>query len=437
MGTTRAALPEWPVRTLRVRVVDGADAGKTVTSEDDRLTIGAADDCGLVVADRRVSRYHVEVTASTQGIRVRDMGSTNGVFVGALRVTDAVVPPATRLLLGATTVEIEDGSKALVALYEETSLGGLLGTSLPMRRAMAKLAKVAGSNASVLLVGESGTGKELAARALHDASPRSAQPFEVVDCAALVPTLVASELFGHERGAFTGAERAHAGAFERAQGGTVFLDEIGELPRDVQPQLLGALERRRVRRLGARTDVPIDVRVVSATHRDLRAEVNASAFRLDLYYRVAVVLVELPPLRERRGDVRPLVEHFLREAGVTEPPEKALPAGFLEALAAHHFPGNVRELRNLVEAALATGESPSPARAPHGEGEGHALAGSPGAATYGEARDAVLSDFEARYLPELLARAEGNVSKAARLASMDRSHLIHLLQKHGLRTGRG
>ncbi|HEY1694870.1 MAG TPA: sigma 54-dependent Fis family transcriptional regulator [Polyangiaceae bacterium] len=436
MGTTRAALPEWPVRTLRVRVVDGPDAGKSVTSEDDRMTIGAAADCGLVVADRMVSRYHVEVTASTQGIRVRDMGSTNGVFVGALRVADAVVPPATRLLLGATTVEIDDGSRALVALHEETSLGGLLGTSLPMRRAMAKLAKVAGSNASVLLVGESGTGKELAARALHDASPRSAQPFEVVDCAALVPTLVASELFGHERGAFTGADRAHEGAFERAQGGTVFLDEIGELPRDVQPQLLGALERRRVRRLGARADVPIDVRVVSATHRDLRAEVNASAFRLDLYYRVAVVLVELPPLRDRRGDVRPLVEHFLREAGVTDVPEKALPAGFLEALAAHHFPGNVRELRNLVEAALATGESPSPVRAPHGAGNG-ATAESSNEATYGDARDAVLSAFEARYLPELLERAEGNVSKAARVASMDRSHLIHLLQKHGLRPGRG
>jgi DNA-binding NtrC family response regulator len=432
VGTSRAALPEWPVRTLRVRVVDGPDAGKTVTSDDDRMTLGAADGCGLVLTDRMVSRYHVELAASAQGIRVRDMGSTNGVFVGALRVTDALVPPSTRLLLGATTVEVDDGSKTLVPLHEPAALGGLLGTSLPMRRAMAQLAKVAASNASVLLVGESGTGKELAARALHDESPRRAQPFEVVDCAALVPTLVASELFGHERGAFTGADRAHVGAFERANGGTVFLDEIGELPKEMQPQLLGALERRRVRRLGARTDVSIDVRVVSATHRDLRADVNASTFRLDLFYRLAVVQVELPPLRERRGDIRPLVEHFLREAGCVDTPEKALPSGFLETIAAHHFPGNVRELRNLVEAALATGESPAPA-------PGAAIAGRGGAveatleATYRDARDAVLADFEARYLPRLLERAAGNVSKAARLASMDRSHLIQLLQKRGLR----
>jgi DNA-binding NtrC family response regulator len=269
---------------------------------------------------------------------------------------------------------------------------------------------------------------------LHDASPRRAAPFEVVDCAALVPTLVASELFGHERGAFTGAERAHEGAFERANGGTVFLDEIGELPRDVQPQLLGVLERRRIRRIGGRTDIPIDVRVVSATHRDLRGEVNASTFRLDLYYRLAVVQVELPPLRDRRGDVRLLVQHFLREAGCTDPPEKALPAGFLEMLSAHHFPGNARELRNLVEAALATGESPSPARAPAARDGIAVVAALDG--TYREARDAVLGDFEARYLAALLDRAEGNVSKAARLASMDRSHLIQLLQKHRLRVPR-
>ncbi len=418
-----------------MRVLDGPDAGKVVTSDDDRMTLGAADGCGLVLTDRMVSRYHVELSASPQGIRVRDTGSTNGVFIGALRITDGIVPPSTRLLLGATTVEIDDGSKALVALHEEESLGGLLGRSLPMRRAMAQLAKVAASSASVLLVGESGTGKELAARALHDESPRRAEPFEIVDCGSLVPTLVASELFGHERGAFTGADRAHVGAFERASGGTVFLDEIGELPKDVQPQLLGVLERRRVRRLGARSDVPIDVRVVSATHRDLRAEVNASAFRLDLYYRIAVVLVELPPLRERRGDVRPLVEHFLREAGCTDPPEKALPAGFLETLAAHHFPGNVRELRNLVEAALATGESPSPNRGPAGIGGKDAADAALGG-TYRDARDSVLADFEKSYLVKLLERAQGNVSKAARLASMDRSHLTQLLQKHGLRSGK-
>jgi len=433
VSTSRAALPEWPVRTLRVRVVDGPDAGKTVTSDDDRMTIGSAETCGLVLSDRTVSRYHVELTASPQGIRVRDMGSTNGLFAGAMRITDAVVPPATRLLLGGTSIEVDDGAKALVPLYEADSLGGLLGTSLPMRRVMAQLARVAASAASVLLVGESGTGKELAARALHDGSPRAGQPFEIVDCASLVPSLVASELFGHERGAFTGAERMHVGAFERASGGTVFLDEVGELTREIQPQLLGALERRRVRRLGASTDIPIDVRVVSATHRDLRAEVNAGAFRVDLFYRLAVVLVELPPLRERRGDLRTLVQHFLRDAGSPDPPERALPAGFLEMLADHSFPGNVRELRNLVEAALATGESPAPVH-PSRMGAGVVDAFLDG--TYRAAREGVLADFESRYLTRLLERTEGNVSKAARLAAMDRSHLIQLLQKHGLRASK-
>jgi DNA-binding NtrC family response regulator len=207
-------------------------------------------------------------------------------------------------------------------------------------------------------VGESGTGKELFARAVHEHSKRADGPFVVVDCASLTPTLVASELFGHEKGAFTGADRRHQGAFERADGGTIFLDEIGELPEQLQPNLLGVLERRRFRRLGGRDEIEVDVRVVSATNRDLRAEVNAGTFRLDLYYRLAVVRFAVPSLRERPEDIPILIEHFLREAGETAPMGEVVPPAVMAGLQRHHWPGNVRELRNYVEATVAMGETP-------------------------------------------------------------------------------
>jgi len=282
----------------------------------------------------------------------------------------------------------------------------------------------------VLVIGESGTGKELVARGLHDLGRRAAGPFVAVDCAALSPALVASELFGHERGAFTGADRQHVGAFERAHGGTLFLDEIGELSAALQASLLGALERRRFRRVGGTADIAIDVRVASATHRDLRAEVNSGAFRLDLYYRLAVVTLALPPLRERPEDLELLVSHFLREAGHAGPLDAVFPPATMRALATHRWPGNVRELRNLVEAALAMGEPPPLDAAPP-----------PGADPiervlalgYRDARQRLLHEFEARYLAALFERADRNVSRAAREAGMDRSHLLELLQRHKLR----
>ena len=433
-GTTRAALPQWAIRTVRVTVLDGPDSGKVATAksgEEDRVSVGSAESNDLVLTDPLVSRYHVEISATPNGFRVRDVGSTNGTSASGIRIESALFPPGSRVVVGGTTLQIDDGSRAVVPLHEVGQLGGLLGDSMPMRRAMAQLAKVAQSNVSALIIGESGTGKELAASALHEASPRSGGPFVVVDCASIVPTLVGSELFGHERGAFTGADRTHVGAFERAQGGTLFLDEIGELPLGIQPSLLGALERRRIRRVGGKEDIPVDVRVVSATHRDLRADVNAGRFRLDLYYRLAVVVVELPPLRERRSDVRMLVEHFVRESGDTRALADAVPTGLLEALETHPFPGNVRELRNLVEAALATGENPIlDAVAPAGAGP---LLDRVLDAPYGAARDAVLAEFEERYLSHLLARCDNNVSKASRVAQMDRSHLTSLLRRRKMR----
>jgi DNA-binding NtrC family response regulator len=432
--TRKAPLDSWPVRGVHVVVESGPDAGASASGTDG-VSVGSATDNDLVLGDPAVSRYHLQIGRTDAGLSLVDLGSTNGTAVAALRVERAVAPPGTQVRVGNTTLRVSDGAEAASPLHQGSALGALRGRSVTMRRVMAQIGKAAASAAPVLFVGESGTGKELAARAVHELSERAAGPFEVVDCGSLVPTLVASELFGHERGAFTGADRAHVGAFERARGGTVFLDEIGELPASVQVSLLGALERRRIRRLGGRTDIAVDVRVVSATNRDLRAEVNAGVFRLDLYYRIAVICLSMPALREHRDDVPLLLEHFLREAGRTGPLEDYLSAATLEALQAYPFRGNVRELRNLLETLLAMGELPPllhDAASGHAQPVGTDVVAGVLAMTYGRARDAVLADFEVRYLRALLERCGGNVAKAAREAEMNRSYLSDLVRRHGL-----
>ncbi|MEM9070715.1 MAG: sigma 54-interacting transcriptional regulator [Myxococcota bacterium] len=423
MGTTEAAEKAGlPVRSLRVVVEAGPDEGARVDASEERLTVGTAEGNDLVLRDPTVSRFHAELIRRGDGVQVLDHASTNGTRAHGVRLCDAIVDAGTELTLGHTTLRVVDGAQVTVALHEESELGELVGRTPVMRRLMHRIARAARSRTPVLLIGESGSGKELIAQALH---PGDA-PFVTVDCGALAPALVASELFGHEKGAFTGADRRHIGAFERAHGGTLFLDEIGELPASIQATLLGALERRRFRRIGGRDEVEVDVRVVSATHRDLRGEVNAGRFRLDLYYRIAVVVLAIPPLRERTEDIPLLVERFLRHAGHDGPVEDVIGAELMSVLSAHRWPGNVRELRNVVEATLAMGEAP-PLYPDLDTSEPWAGLG------YKEARAAVLHDFESRYLPKLLERASGNVSRAAREGRMDRTYLIKLLQKHGLR----
>jgi DNA-binding NtrC family response regulator len=419
---------------LRLEVVDGPEKGRVFVTGSERATIGTAAGNDLVVSDATVSRFHLELTVGEGGVRVVDHESTNGTFVGSSRIERAVLARGTLVRLGRTTVRLDEAGDASVEVHAGDSLAGLRGRSPKMRRLMAQIARAAASDASVLLSGESGTGKELVARALAELGPRRSGPFVTVDCGALAPTLVASELFGHERGAFTGADRQHVGAFEEAHGGTIFLDEIGELPAQLQSTLLGVLERRRFRRLGGKTDIAFDARVVSATHRDLRAEVNRGAFRLDLYYRLAVVVLDVPPLRERAEDVPVLLRHFARELEYDGPIEELFPPDRMLELTAHRWPGNVRELRNLVEAAIAMGEAPrveslGPAAAEGGDDPFAQLVSLP----YKEARASLLSDFEARYLRERLTLAEGNVARAARETGIDRSHLNTLLQRHGLR----
>ncbi|HEV7556687.1 MAG TPA: sigma 54-interacting transcriptional regulator [Kofleriaceae bacterium] len=421
---------EQVVSTVRVEVVDGPDRGKHAIGND-LVSVGTARDNALVVSDFTVSRYHIEVAVRGNGIAVTDLGSTNGTYIGAVKIDRAIVPPGTLVKLGGTTIRFDDAVRRTVPVDATVQqLVGMRAASPQMLRLFADIERVANTPTSVLVVGESGTGKERVAEAIHARSGRAREPFVTIDCGALSSSLLASELFGHERGAFTGADRVHTGAFERAGSGTVFLDEIGELPAADQSALLGVLERKRFRRVGGTSEIELGARVIAATNRDLRSEVNNGRFRHDLYHRLAVVVLRLLPLRERREDITPLVEHFARELGVIGSLEHTFGVDQIARWQRHPWPGNVRELRNAVEAALVVG--------PNQTGEVTAIPSPAGDApvplpAYKDARASVVSEFERTYLTRLMTDANGNVSQAARAARMDRSHLIDLLHRHGLK----
>jgi len=310
---------------------------------EDSFTVGTAASNTVVLKERFISSKHLEVTRLETGFRVRDLNSTNGTYAGAYRVHDLEVPLNTVLRVG----ELELIFEAVPGAGGEPGFHGLVGNEPAMRQLVGLIQQVAKSSAAVMVLGESGTGKELAARAVHACSPRVGGPFIALSCADLARGVTESELFGHEKGAFTGAEVQRKGAFEEADGGTLFLDEVGELPLDLQTKLLRVLERGEVKRVGASRPVRVDVRVVAATNRDLPAEVREGRFREDLYYRLCGVPVVLPPLRNRRGDIRLLAEHFVREFSPSDV-ELKLTVAALAALEQHPWPGNVRELRNAV-----------------------------------------------------------------------------------------
>jgi DNA-binding NtrC family response regulator len=421
------------LRALSVEVVAGPDVGKRIVAKRDSLTIGTAKGNDLELSDDTVSRFHLELERVSDRIFLRDNGSTNGVEAGGVLIHAGVVRSGAILRCGKTKLKVDDADPITLEVLEGDELGGLRGRAPIMRRLLADVDRAAQSDAPVLILGETGSGKEVIARALHDASARAGQPFEIVDCGTLMPNLIASELFGHEKGSFTGAVGSHAGAFQRAQGGTLFLDEVGELPEALQPVLLGVLERKMLRTLGGTQMIPVDVRIIAATHRDLRAAVNAGRFRQDLYYRLAVIVCKVPPLRDRLEDLVPLIEQFLAEAGHEGPLEELFPDEVFEMLRAHPWPGNVRELRNFVEVTLALG------RAPSLEGDGApAIKRREGGLDlselidlpYSVARGRLLEEFESSYLAHLIERAGGNVSKAARIANMNRSYLRQLMARY-------
>lgn len=447
--TVSAMFAGRPLKSLRLEVVEGPDRGKVATAPE-HLSVGSAPTNGLVLTDDTVSRYHVELIGRDDRVEVVDNGSRNGTWVGSAAIVRGFVTVGTTLRVGRTVLRVLDGETFTSELLAGDRLGPVVGQSVVMRALLAKVQRCAPTTASVLLTGETGSGKEVVARALHESSTRAGGPFETVDCGSMVENLMVSELFGHEKGAFTGADRQHIGAFERAHGGSIFLDEIGELPPSLQTALLGALERRSFRRVGGTERINVDVRLISATHRDLRAAVNAGRFREDLFYRIAVVTLEVPPLRERRDDIPLLVEHFLRTSGSQLPVNQVFDEAGMAALSAHDWPGNVRELRNIVEATLALGSTALGSERSSGEdlsaetgapvgvvsGPNNIALGPLVSLPYADARAQLLDQFEAHYLRSLVERNEGNVAAAAREAQMDRTYLTRLLKKRGVKTRR-
>ncbi|NUO48663.1 MAG: sigma 54-dependent Fis family transcriptional regulator, partial [Polyangiaceae bacterium] len=351
-GATRKASTS-ELLTLRlvgaeVTVTKGPDIGLKAAVGPVGLLVGTGSGCDLSLSDRLVSRRHLELRAEADGVRVTDLASLNGTKLGSTRIRDAILTESATLVVGETTLRVELARDRLdVMVSPRRSFGGAIAESAAMRHVFELLEKAAKNDVTVLLEGESGTGKDVLALALHQESSRAEGPFVVVDCGAIAESLVESELFGHEKGAFTGAVATRPGAFEQADGGTLFLDEVGELPIDAQPKLLRALENRSFRRVGGAQLVKVNVRVVAATNRKLREAVRRKEFREDLFYRLAVVHVAVPRLADRPEDVLPLAESFLKRA--TGDQDAKIPEDLARLLEAYGWPGNARELRNVVE----------------------------------------------------------------------------------------
>ncbi|MFT3841919.1 MAG: sigma 54-interacting transcriptional regulator [Myxococcaceae bacterium] len=391
--------------------------------------IGADPGNDLVLQDQTVSRFHCEVRLEDKRPVVRDLGSTNGTYLDGVRVKEGFLKAGSVMRLGRAEVKFELLEQThFLPVSDATRFGELVGSSAGVRMAFRTLEKAARTDSTVILLGETGTGKTRAAQALHTLSARAAKPFLVVDCGALPPNLLESELFGHEKGAFTGATSRRLGVFEEAQGGTVLLDEIGELPLELQPKLLRVLEDRQIRRLGQNQYTKVDVRVVAATHRDLRADVNSGRFRQDLYFRLAVAKVALPPLRSHPEDIPEIARVLLQRLGALPANFPALHStAFLDSLKSATWPGNVRELRNYLERCILF-EEPAPLT----------ISESPRDADYtglsfSEGRRQALDAFEKSYVSGLVDRHAGKVAEAAVEADVDRVYLYRLMRKHGIK----
>jgi transcriptional regulator with PAS, ATPase and Fis domain len=418
-----------------VTVTTGADTGLALDVGPTGLLVGSGSDCDFRLTDRRVSRRHLVLRAETRGVRVIDQGSRNGTFFQGAQVTEMLLSADATLTVGDTNLGVHLQAEPLdVPLSPRTQLGDAIAHSAGMRHVFSILEQAARTDATVLLEGQSGTGKDILAFSLHQESARHEGPFVVVDCGAIPEHLIESELFGHEKGAFTGAAATRIGAFEQAHTGTVFLDEIGELPLESQPKLLRALESKSFRRVGGSKTIKVDVRVVAATNRRLREAARRREFREDLYYRLAVVHVAVPRLADRREDIRPLAERFLRMATRDEnarvPPELA---GLLEAYA---WPGNARELRNVVErfatfgradAALLFGES-SPASERGAAGATALDLRAVEHLPYHEAKRQVLDALQRSLLPKAIERAGGSIPRAAQLLGIPKASLYRMLE---------
>lgn len=395
--------------------------------------LGSSARATVVAKSASVSRVHVELTPVPEGLWVHDLGSLNGTWVGDLRVDRVCITRDARLRFGAleASVSFRPMPSVVQLPWPTSTYRGLVGSTAIMRTLFSMIERVGQTESAVLVLGETGTGKEGVARALHEASSRADKPFVIVDCAALAAGVVEAELFGHVRGAFTGATSARIGHIEAANGGTIFLDEVGDLPLDFQPKLLRALEAKSIRRVGENVQRSVDVRVISATHRDLAVMVGRGEFREDLYFRLGVIPIRIPPLRDRQDDIDLLTEHFLQQRGALD---RTLSASELIGLRGRAWRGNVRELRNFVERIMALGteqaleldaqrpDAPSPTNEPDGIFDKR----------YRQFREEWIDRGEQEYIRRLLARHDRNVQAAADDAGVDRTYIYRLIRRHSL-----
>jgi transcriptional regulator with GAF, ATPase, and Fis domain len=433
----RAAEPAAAAATFGFVVIDGPDRGLTFTFDGTRparVLIGQSPACDLRLSDRQVSRRHAAIELTRGGLLLTDLQSTNGTIANGMPIVSAYLAGGELLRLGGTTIRVDlIAAEAPVALSDAMRFGRMIGASPEMRRLYPICKRIAAADVPIVVEGETGTGKEVLAEALHEASRRAGGPFIVFDCTAVPGNLLESALFGHERGAFTGAVAATKGCFEEAHGGTLLIDEIGELDIALQPKLLRVIERGEVQRVGSNKWIKVDVRVIAATRRDLDHEVSVGRFRDDLFYRLAVARLELPPLRSRRGDVGVLTRHFWHALGGAARP---LPASLLERLSDYAWPGNVRELHNTIARYLALGdvELGAPALTD---------GGAPPAADdvieralalelpLARTRQIVVDEFERRYVKRVLDRHDGNVVRAAGASGIARRYFQILRARHG------
>ena len=416
-------------KKARFSVAKGRDKGKELVLQKAVVTIGTLPTNDLTVTDTTVSRSHAAVEEKSDGYVIRDLDSTNGTFLDGVRVREAFLAPGSVIRLGETEIVFSPLEERIeVPKSEASSFGELIGGSSPMQEVYGILERVSGTDVTVLIEGETGTGKELAAKALHSHSKRAQGPFVVFDCGAVAPNLIESELFGHEKGAFTDAARLRQGVFELADNGTIFLDEIGELSLELQPKLLRALDQREAKRVGSDKPVSFNVRVIAATNRDLEQEVKAGRFREDLFYRLSVVRLAMPPLRKRKEDIETIASHLL--AGISKEIGKKVTGLSSEAgnaLAAYSWPGNVRELRNILgrAAALSSGDRI--------EARDLFLTQKKKTATMDGLSGKTLEEIEKAAIQATLKATNNNKTEAAKVLGIAYSTLYEKMKKYGMR----
>lgn len=450
------------LRKTRLVVNPGSPNERVYSFDQDIITVGATDSCDVLLDDETVSRRHCRIIQDGPDTLVVDLNSTNGTWVEGVRVGQAYLEPDVLLGVGNCIIRFNPVDEQLpITPTDSERLGDIVGKSVKMREIFSILEKIAPTGATVIIEGETGTGKEVVARTIHKLSTRADAPFVVLDCGAVPENLIESELFGHEKGSFTGAVMSRKGLFEMAEGGTIFLDELGELALDLQPKLLRVLEQREVRRVGSNTPIPVNVRVVAATNRALADEVEAGRFREDLFYRLSVVRLNLPPLRERVEDIELLIRHFFHKLAFNRDAQGQLKLtdiapDALAALCAYSWPGNVRELVNTIERACSFAASHTitladlpgyisgtdtsydqkmPASKAHTLGQFDDV---PRPADLNEmpfkaAKEEWISSFEKDYISTLLARHSGNISSASREADIDRKYFRKLMYKHEIK----